>query len=82
MGAKVACPERPAVALVGDGAFGMSFNEMLTCQRENIPITAVVFKNDQWGAEKKNQVIWFNDRYIGTNLESPSFAEVATAMGL
>lgn len=82
MGAKVACPERHAVALVGDGAFGMSFNELLTCHRENIPITVVVFKNDQWGAEKKNQVIWFDDRYIGTNLVSPSFADVAEAMGL
>lgn len=60
----------------------MSFNELLTCTRENIPITVVVFCNRQWGAEKKNQVVWFNDRYIGSNLTNPSFAEVATAMGL
>jgi len=81
MGAKVAAPERPAVAYVGDGAFGMSFNEMLTCMRENIPITVCVFHNRQWGAEKKNQVLWFGDRYVGTNLENPSFAEIARAMG-
>lgn len=56
MGAKVGCPDRPAIAYVGDGAWGMSLNEVLTCVRENIPTTAVVFNNQQWGAEKKNQV--------------------------
>jgi len=59
----------------------MSLNEVLTCVREKIPTTAVVFNNGQWGAEKKNQVLWFGDRYIGTQLESPSFAGIARAMG-
>ena len=81
MGAKVARPDRPAVAYVGDGAWGMSLNEVLTCVRENIPTTAVVFNNRQWGAEKKNQVLWFGDRYIGVQLENPSFAEIARSMG-
>lgn len=81
MGAKVAAPERDVVAYVGDGAWGMSFNEMLTCFRENIPITICVFHNRQWGAEKKNQVLWFGDRYVGTNLENPSFSDIARAMG-
>jgi sulfoacetaldehyde acetyltransferase len=53
---KVALPDRPALAYVGDGAWGMSLNEMLTCVREKIPVIAVVFNNQQWGAEKKNQV--------------------------
>merc|ERR1719353_1128940 len=81
MGAKVACPERPSFAYVGDGAWGMSLNEVLTCVREEIPTTAVVFNNGQWGAEKKNQVLWFGDRYVGTQLENPSFAEIARSMG-
>jgi len=83
MGAKVACPDRPAVAYVGDGAWGMSLNETLTCIRENIPTTAVVFNNRQWGAEKKNQVLWFGDRYIGVQLEHPDggFAGIAKSMG-
>ncbi|CAM9342882.1 unnamed protein product, partial [Ectocarpus fasciculatus] len=81
IGAKVGCPERPVVAYVGDGAWGMSLNETLTCVRENIPVTAVVFNNGQWGAEKKNQVLWFGDRYVGTQLKNPSFAEVARGMG-
>jgi sulfoacetaldehyde acetyltransferase len=81
IGAKVAAPDRPAVAYVGDGAWGMSLQETLTCVRENIPVTAVVFNNGQWGAEKKNQVDFYADRYIGTNLANPSFAGIARAMG-
>ncbi len=81
IGAKVAAPERPAIAYVGDGAWGMSFGEILTCVRERIPVTAVVFHNRQWGAEKKNQVDFYNRRFVGANLESPSFAGIARAMG-
>ena len=81
IGAKVAAPERPAVAYVGDGAWCMSFGEILTCVRENIPVTAVVFHNKQWGAEKKNQVDFYDTRFLGVELDNPSFAEVARSMG-
>jgi len=81
IGAKVAAPDRPAVAYVGDGAWGMSFGEILTCVRENIPTTAVVFHNKQWGAEKKNQVDFYSHRFLGTDLENPSFAAIARSMG-
>ena len=82
MGAKVGRPDRPAVAYVGDGAWGMAMAaEVLTCVREEIPVVGVVFNNQQWGAEKKNQVDYFADRYVGSNLVNPDFAEVAKAMG-
>ena len=81
IGAKVAAPDRPAVAYVGDGAWGMSFGEILTCVREDIPVTAVVFHNKQWGAEKKNQVDFYDTRFLGVDLKSPSFAEIARSMG-
>jgi len=81
IGAKVGRPDRPAIAYVGDGAWGMSLNEVLTCVRENIPVVAVVFNNGQWGAEKKNQIDYFDKRFLGTNLRNPDFAEVAEAMG-
>jgi sulfoacetaldehyde acetyltransferase len=81
IGAKVAIPDRPAVAYVGDGAWGMSFGEILTCVREKIPATAVVFHNKQWGAEKKNQVDFYANRFLGVNLENPSFAAIAKSMG-
>ena len=81
IGAKLAAPERPAVAYVGDGAWGMSFGELLTCVRERIPVTAVVFHNKQWGTEKKNQVDFYGNRFVGSNLENPGFAAIARAMG-
>jgi sulfoacetaldehyde acetyltransferase len=82
VGAKVAAMDRPAIAYVGDGAWGMSFGELQTCVRENIPVTAVVFNNGQWGAEKKNHVDFYDNRFIGVNLDrQPSWAAVAQAMG-
>ena len=82
VGAKVAAPDRPAIAYVGDGAWGMSFGELQTCVRENIPVTAVVFNNGQWGAEKKNHVDFYENRFLGVNLDhQPSWAAVAKAMG-
>jgi sulfoacetaldehyde acetyltransferase len=80
-GAKVASPERPAFAYVGDGAWGISFNELLTCARERIGVSVVVFNNAQWGAEKKNHVDFYSQRYQGVNLENPSWAAVARAFG-
>lgn len=81
IGAKVGRLDRPAIAYVGDGAWGMSLAEVMTCVRENIPAIAVVFNNGQWGAEKKNQIDYFSSRYLGTNLKNPNFADVAEAMG-
>ncbi len=81
IGAKVAEPQRPAIAYVGDGAWGMSFGEILTCVRESIPVTVVVFNNGQWGAEKKNQVDFYATRFEGVNLQNPSWAGLARAMG-
>ena len=80
-GAKLASPERPAFAYVGDGAWGISFNELLTCAREKIGVTVVVFNNEQWGAEKKNHVDFYSRRYQAVNLENPSWAAVARAFG-
>lgn len=81
MGAKAACPGRPAIAYVGDGAWGMSLAEVLTCVREALPVVAVVFHNRQWGAEKKNQIDFFDGRCVASELQSPSFAGIARAMG-
>ncbi|MDX2314898.1 MAG: sulfoacetaldehyde acetyltransferase [Gammaproteobacteria bacterium] len=82
MGAKLARPERAAVALVGDGAFGISLNELPTCNRMKIPVTVIVFRNGQWGAEKKNDILWYDERFVGTELgDDFSFAAVAEAFG-
>ncbi|WP_181422153.1 sulfoacetaldehyde acetyltransferase [Halomonas sp. LBP4] len=81
IGAKVAAPHRPAIAYTGDGAWGMSLMETMTAVRHNIPVTAVVFHNRQWGAEKKNQVEFYNRRFVAGELDNQSFAEIGRAMG-
>lgn len=81
IGAKVAAPHRPAIAYSGDGAWGMSMSEIMTCVRHDIPVTGVVFHNRQWGAEKKNQVDFYNRRFVAGELDNQSFAGIARAMG-
>lgn len=81
IGAKAAAPERPAISYAGDGAWGMSMGEIMTAVRHDIPVTAVVFHNRQWGAEKKNQVDFYDRRFVAGELESESFAGIAQAMG-
>ncbi len=81
IGAKCAAPDRPAIAYAGDGAWFMSMVEIMTCVRHDIPVTAVVFHNRQWGAEKKNQVDFYNRRFVAGELENQSIAGIARAMG-
>jgi len=80
-GAKVARPDRPAIAYVGDGAWGISLNELLTCAREKIGVAVVLFNNGQWGAEKKNHVDFYSRRFQGVELENPSWSAVAKSFG-
>jgi len=81
IGAKCAAPDRPAVAYAGDGAWAMSMTEVMTSVRHDIPVTAVVYHNRQWGAEKKNQVDFYGRRFVAGELDSPSFAEIGRSMG-
>jgi sulfoacetaldehyde acetyltransferase len=82
MGAKLGAPEKPVFALQGDGAYGISgLSEVMTAVREEIPIIAVVFNNNQWGAEKKNQIDYYDNRFVGANLDNPDFARIAQDMG-
>ena len=82
IGAKKASPDRPAVAYAGDGAWAMSMNEIMTSVRHDIPVTAVVFHNRQWGAEKKNQVDFYGRRFVAGELDGgENWSEVARAMG-
>lgn len=83
MGAKLARPKAPVFALQGDGAYGISgLSEVMTAVREKINVIAVVFQNYEWGAEKKNQIDYYDDRFVGANLrENPSYAKLAEDMG-
>ncbi len=84
IGAKIACPDDVVVGFAGDGAFGISMNEMTACGRDDWPaITMVIFRNYQWGAEKRNTTLWYNDNFVGTELDlGVSYAAIAKACGL
>ncbi len=83
-GAKIARPDVPVVGFAGDGAFGISMNEMTACGRDSWPpITMIIFRNYQWGAEKRNTTLWFNDNFVGTELDlQVSYAAIARACGV
>ena len=83
-GAKIAQPNVPVIGFAGDGAFGISMNEMTAVGRGEWPaITMVIFRNYQWGAEKRNTTLWFDDNFVGTELdEDVSYAAIANAGGL
>ena len=84
IGAKIGCPDVPVVGFAGDGAFGISMNEMSSIGREEWPaITMVIFRNFQWGAEKRNTTLWYEDNFVGTELDPHlSYAKIAEGCGL
>ena len=84
LGAKIGQPNTPVVGFAGDGAFGISMNEMTACGRDEWPaITMVIFRNYQWGAEKRNTTLWYNDNFVGTELDyNVSYAGIAQACGV
>ncbi|TCS66509.1 sulfoacetaldehyde acetyltransferase [Primorskyibacter sedentarius] len=84
IGAKIACPDVPVVGFAGDGAFGIAVTELTAIGRPEWPaITMVVFRNYQWGAEKRNSTLWYDDNFVGTELDDGvSYAGIAQACGL
>ena len=84
VGAKIGCPDVPVVGFAGDGAFGIAVTELTAIGRKEWPaITMIVFRNYQWGAEKRNSTLWYEDNFIGTELDdNVSYAGIAQACGL
>ena len=84
VGAKIGCPDVPVVGFAGDGAFGIAVTELTAIGRPEWPaITQIVFRNYQWGAEKRNSTLWYDDNFVGTELdEGVSYAAIAKACGL
>jgi sulfoacetaldehyde acetyltransferase len=84
LGAKISQPDLPVIGFAGDGAFGISMNEMTACGRDEWPaITMIIFRNFQWGAEKRNTTLWYSDNFVGTELnQDVSYAAIAKACGV
>lgn len=89
MGAKLAKPEVPVVAFMGDGDFMMTMQEMSTMAQYDIPVVVVMVNNSGWMAIKDLQAdmlgvenMYGNDFMKGDQLYSPNFAEIAKNFGL
>ncbi len=84
VGAKIGCPDVPVIGFSGDGAFGIAVTELTAIGRGEWPaVTMIVFRNYQWGAEKRNSTLWYEDNFVGTELDTQvSYAGIAQACGL
>lgn len=82
LGAKLARPDLPVISIGGDGAWSMTLQEVMTAKTEKINLVSVLLNNNQYGAEKRNQYDFFNERIFCTDLDNPDFSVVATAMGV
>lgn len=81
LGAKVAAPERPVIAMAGDGGFGMTVMEICTAVQSGINCIGVVLDNECWGSEKAYQRDFYNERYIAESIISPRYDVVAQSCG-
>ena len=81
LGVKVAKPKRTVVSLMGDGGFGMTVSELSTAVEYGINTTTIVMNNKSWGAEKAYQKDFYGKRYLGADIQSPPFDEVAKLYG-
>ena len=79
--AKIAFPERQAIAFVGDGGFTMLMMEFLTAVKYNLPIVVIIIKNNTLGQIKWEQIVFLGNPEYGCELHNPNFAKYAEACG-
>ena len=81
LGTKLGRPDRPAISLQGDGGFLYTSQELNTAVRKNIPLVSIVLNNGCHGAEKAQQQRFYDQKYIGVDLENPRFDRLAEVYG-
>ncbi|HSQ11251.1 MAG TPA: thiamine pyrophosphate-binding protein [Burkholderiaceae bacterium] len=75
-------PDRPVVAVTGDGAFGINAMEIDTAQRHGAKVVFIVSNNAAWNIERVDQVMNYGGRVVGTELAWSDYAAMARAFGL
>ncbi|MGQ4267491.1 thiamine pyrophosphate-binding protein [Nocardiopsis changdeensis] len=75
-------PDRPVLALIGDGSLGMSLGELETLARSGGPVVVVVLNDSSYGNIRQEQVLHFNGRTVGVDFQDVDFAQVARGMGV
>ncbi len=81
IGAKAAAPDRPVVAVMGDGAIGYTMIEIQTAISHDLPIVIIVLDNAAWGAEMAYQREFYGGRLLGAEIASPRFDKFAELCG-
>ena len=81
LGVKLAKPNSQVFSLMGDGGFGMTVSELSTAVHHKINTITIVMNNKSWGAEKAYQRDFYDQRYIGADINSPPFHKLAEIYG-
>jgi acetolactate synthase-1/2/3 large subunit len=82
LGAKVANPDRPVVAITGDGGFMFAVQELATAVQFNIGVVTLVFNNNAYGNVRRDQIQAFDGRVVASDLVNPDFVKLAESFGV
>ncbi len=82
MGAKIAAPNREVVAVIGDGGFQMTLQELGTIAQENLAVKAIILNNNFLGMVRQWQELFFRKRYSFVDLKNPDFVMVSQGFGV
>jgi acetolactate synthase-1/2/3 large subunit len=77
IGAKMAAPEREVVAIIGDGGYQMTIQELGTIFQNKVPVKIVVLNNEFLGMVRQWQQLFFDKRYASTEMVNPNFVAIA-----
>lgn len=79
MGAKIGVPEREVIAVIGDGGFQMTLQELGTIKQYNVPVKVIILNNNYLGMVRQWQSMFFDNRYSFVNMENTNFEAIAKA---
>ena len=82
LGAKVAHPDRPVVAITGDGGFMFGVQELSTAVQFKIGVVVLVFNNNSYGNVRRDQRERFDGRLVASDLVNPDFVKLADSFGV
>ncbi|AWL09917.1 biosynthetic-type acetolactate synthase large subunit [Aquirufa nivalisilvae] len=81
-GAKVAVPEREVIAVIGDGGFQMTLQELGTIAQSGLPVKIIILNNNFLGMVRQWQSMFFDNRYSFVELQNPDFITIAKGFGI
>lgn len=77
IGAKVAAPDRQVIAVIGDGSFQMTMQELMTISQEQMPVKVIILNNNYLGMVRQWQQLFYERRYSFVDIQNPDFIQLA-----